>query len=50
MNQIRCPKCGEVFTIDESSYDSIVKQIRDHQFDEELKKEKKNTARNWRLN
>ncbi|MBQ5554764.1 MAG: DUF2130 domain-containing protein, partial [Erysipelotrichaceae bacterium] len=38
MNQIRCPKCGEVFTIDESSYDSIVKQIRDHQFDEELKK------------
>ncbi len=38
MNQIRCPKCGEVFTIDESSYDSIVKQIRDHQFAEELKK------------
>ena len=41
MNQIRCPKCGEVFTIDESSYDSIVKQIRDHQFDEELKKREK---------
>ena len=41
MNQIRCPKCGEVFTIDESSYDSIVKQIRDHQFVEELKKREK---------
>ena len=36
MNQIKCPNCGEVFTIDESSYDSIVKQIRDHQFAEEL--------------
>lgn len=36
-NQIKCPHCGEVFTIDESSYDSIVKQIRDHEFEEELK-------------
>lgn len=36
-NQIKCPHCGEIFTIDESSYDSIVKQIRDHAFEEELK-------------
>lgn len=36
-NQIKCPHCGEVFTIDESSYDSIVKQIRDHAFEEELR-------------
>ena len=38
MNEIRCPKCGEVFQIDESNYESIVKQVRDHQFDEELRK------------
>ena len=38
MNQIKCPNCGEVFTINESNYDSIVKQVRDHQFNEELRK------------
>ena len=36
MNQIKCPNCGMQFTIDESNYESIVKQIRDHQFKEEL--------------
>ncbi len=34
--EIRCPKCGEVFQIDESNYESIVKQVRDHTFKEEL--------------
>ena len=38
MNQIVCPHCGMAFTIDESNYDSIVKQIRDHEFAEELQK------------
>lgn len=38
MQQIKCPKCGEVFTIDEASYDSIVNQIRNHEFAEELKR------------
>ena len=28
MQQIRCPHCGEVFTIDESNYNSIVSQIK----------------------
>ena len=42
MNEIRCPKCGEVFQIDESNYESIVRQVRDHQFTEELKKFKQN--------
>lgn len=36
MPEIKCPNCGEVFQIDESSYDSIVKQVRDHEFNEEL--------------
>ena len=38
MNQIKCPNCGKEFTVDELSYNSIVKQIRDHEFSEELKK------------
>ena len=30
------PHCGTVFTIDESNYNSIVSQIRDHEFQKEL--------------
>lgn len=36
MNQIKCPNCGEVFTIDESSYESIVNRIKNEQFEREL--------------
>ena len=41
MQEIKCPKCGEVFKIDESNYNSIVKQIRDHEFTEELSRREK---------
>ena len=41
MNQIKCPHCGEVFTIDETNYDSIVRQIRDHEFQEEVQRREK---------
>ena len=36
MNEIKCPNCGKVFQIDESNYESIVKQIRDHEFEKEI--------------
>ena len=36
MNEIKCPNCGTVFQIDEMDYQSIVKQIRDHEFEKEL--------------
>ncbi|MBQ9318066.1 MAG: DUF2130 domain-containing protein [Bacilli bacterium] len=36
MNEIKCPKCGTVFQINESDYDSIVKQIRDKEFMHEI--------------
>ncbi len=36
MNEIKCPKCGTVFQINESDYDSIVKQIRDKEFIHEI--------------
>ena len=35
-NEIRCPKCGTLFQISESDYESIVKQIRDKEFDKEI--------------
>lgn len=36
MNEIKCPNCGTVFQIDEQDYESIVKQIRDKEFEKEL--------------
>lgn len=36
MNEIKCPKCGTVFQINENDYNSIVKQIRDNEFNKEL--------------
>ena len=36
MNEIKCPKCGEVFKVDESDYNAIVNQIRDDKFKEEI--------------
>ena len=36
MNEIKCPKCGTVFQINEMDYESIVKQIRDKEFDKEI--------------
>lgn len=36
MPEIKCPKCGEVFTIDESGYAAIVSQIKDAEFHKEL--------------
>ncbi|MFI3173252.1 MAG: DUF2130 domain-containing protein, partial [Eubacteriales bacterium] len=38
MNEIKCPKCGEVFTVDESGYLAIVGQVRDAEFKKDLSK------------
>ena len=35
--EIRCPNCGELIIIDESRFDPIIKQIRDKQFEKEIK-------------
>ena len=37
MREIRCPKCGEVFQVDESGYAAIVKQGRDKEFEKEIR-------------
>lgn len=36
MNEIKCPKCGEVFQVDESGYAAILKQVHDSEFNKEL--------------
>lgn len=41
MQEIICPKCGTVLNLDESNYDSIIKQVRNKEFLEELKKTEK---------
>lgn len=38
MNEIICPKCKTAFKVDEAGYGDILKQVRDHQFEEELNK------------
>ena len=37
MNEIICPHCKKVFKVDEAGFADILKQVRDHQFEEELK-------------
>ena len=37
MNDIVCPNCKKVFKVDEAGFADILKQVRDHQFEEELK-------------
>jgi len=37
MNNIICPKCRETFKVDEASYADILKQVRDRQFNDELR-------------
>ena len=37
MQEIKCPKCGEVFQVDESGYAAIVKQVRDREFEKEIR-------------
>ena len=36
MKELKCPKCGSVFTVDEADYASIVSQVNNAEFDEEL--------------
>ena len=36
-NQLKCPRCGEVFEAEASGYAAIVKQVRDAEFQAELK-------------
>lgn len=41
MQEIRCPRCGEVFQVDETGYDQIARQVRDKEFARELERSRK---------
>jgi len=37
MNEIICPSCKKAFKVDEAGFADILKQVRDHQFEEEIR-------------
>ena len=37
MKELKCPKCGSVFTVDEADYASILNQVKTQEFEAELK-------------
>jgi hypothetical protein len=52
MNEIICPHCNKVFKVDEAGFADILKQVRDHRFEEEIQqrlaiaeKEKENAVK-----
>ena len=49
MQEIKCPKCGEVFQVDESGYAAIVKQVRDDEFRRELEQRERAFANEKRM-
>ena len=38
MQELRCPHCGEVFQVDETGYAQLARQVRDSEFDKELRR------------
>lgn len=38
MKELKCPNCGSVFSVDEADYASIVSQVRNVEFEEELRR------------
>ncbi len=45
MPEIKCPKCGEVFTVDESGYTTIAGQVRNMEFHKELQEREQQLAK-----
>ena len=41
MKEIKCPNCGKVFTIDEASYANILSQVKNAEFEEEIRRREK---------
>ena len=38
MKELKCPNCGSMFTVDEADYASIVSQVKNAEFEEELER------------
>ena len=54
MSEIKCPKCGTTFKVDDSSYADILSQVRGAEFEAELharlEEAKKRAATDQKLN
>lgn len=46
MHEIKCPHCGEAFTVDEAGYAAILSQVRTKEFESELHKQLEVIAEN----
>lgn len=46
--EIKCPKCGTIFTVDESEYATLLEQVRTKEFDASVKKETDRIMRDMR--
>ena len=45
MKELKCPKCGNVFTVDESDYADIVNQVKTAEFNAEVDRRMKEYER-----
>ena len=41
MKELKCPKCGNVFTVDESDYADIANQVKNAEFHAEVERQLK---------
>ena len=46
--EIKCPKCGTIFTVDEGEYATLLEQVRTKEFDASIKKETDRIMRDMR--
>lgn len=49
MNEIKCPNCGKVFSVDEASYASVVNQVRTHEFHADVERRVKEMEKQQEL-
>lgn len=47
MKDIKCPKCGTVFQVDESEYAAIAAQVRTAEFDKEISRRMSDAQKQW---
>lgn len=40
MNELKCPKCGEVFTVEDTTYAALIAQVRNKEFTKDVDKSK----------
>ena len=38
MAELKCPHCGQAFTVDDTELSSIIQQIRDKEFEKDIEK------------